>query len=274
VSVEFETRTKHGIEGSSSSLCLSTHDRRPSTSCDDGAEELALGVPASVRTVRLRLSNGHTIDSRVIPVPARDGGPGGVYAFVVQSSMAFPVRLTELDAHGKALRTIELAKSRRCRHERSAAFPKFISLVHGTTPAGEPFTIQGAQFDFGGHPGFSLELQATGRDDTEETFTGQQRAFEFTLQSECAPHAYTIIYGTLAPPGDSVLAETSEGPVALTKVELDPSYHAKGPLFYGVYRTAPSALIVRRADGSTLYTESLVANAKEEAEFCEGYVEG
>jgi hypothetical protein len=277
VSVEFETRTKHGIDGSSSSLCLSTHDHRPSTSCDEGAEELALGVPASVRTVRLRLSNGHTIDSRVISVPARDGGPGGVYAFVVQSSMAFPVRLTELDAHGKVMRTIELAKSRRCKHERSAAFPKFSSLVHGTTPEGEPFTILGALFDFGGHPEFSLELQATGgRGDAEETFSGpsEQRAFDFTLQSECAPHPYTIIYGTLAPPGDSVLAQTSEGPVALKKVELDPSYHAKGPLLYGIYRTTPSALIVRRADGSTLYTESLLAQAKEETEFCEGYVEG
>jgi hypothetical protein len=45
-------------------------------------------------------------------------------------------------------------------------------------------------------------------------------------------------------------------------------------LLYGVFRAVPSELIVRRSDGTTLYTESLSAKAREETEFCEGYAEG
>ena len=52
-----------------------------------------------------------------------------------------------------------------------------------------------------------------------------------------------------------------------------PRLNAGGPLFYGVFATTPTELVVERADGSTLYTESLAVKAKEEAEYCEGYAE-
>jgi hypothetical protein len=70
-----------------------------------------------------------------------------------------------------------------------------------------------------------------------------------------------------------VLARTPQGLVALSKVEIAARFHSKGPLAYGVFASVPAELIVRRSDGSTLYTQSLTAAAKEEAEFCEGYAE-
>jgi hypothetical protein len=54
---------------------------------------------------------------------------------------------------------------------------------------------------------------------------------------------------------------------------LAASTHAGGPLFYGVYTTPPTEIIVERSDGSILYSESLAAKATEETEFCEGYAE-
>jgi hypothetical protein len=56
-------------------------------------------------------------------------------------------------------------------------------------------------------------------------------------------------------------------------VAIAPDLHPGGPLVYGVFSTLPSELIVQSSDGSTLYTESLAAKGKEEAEFCEGYEE-
>ena len=43
---------------------------------------------------------------------------------------------------------------------------------------------------------------------------------------------------------------------------------------YGVFSTLPSELVVLGGNGTTLYTESLVAKGNEEAEYCGGYAEG
>jgi hypothetical protein len=60
-------------------------------------------VPASTRKIRLRLADGRTLSSRVTRIPARDGGPLGVYFQAVPASGSWPVSLIELDAHGRKL---------------------------------------------------------------------------------------------------------------------------------------------------------------------------
>jgi len=50
--------------------------------------------------------------------------------------------------------------------------------------------------------------------------------------------------------------------------------HSEGPLVYGAFSTLPSELVVRGSDGAILYSESLAARGREEAEFCQGYAEG
>ncbi|HLH14466.1 MAG TPA: hypothetical protein VKV16_06720, partial [Solirubrobacteraceae bacterium] len=99
------------------------------------------------------------------------------------------------------------------------------------------------------------------------------KAFPWSLALECPPHEVAIVYGILAGPGASVLARTPQGLVPLTVVPLAADLHAKGPLVYGMFAALPSELVVRRADGSTLYSENLTARAREEAQFCEGYAE-
>jgi hypothetical protein len=42
---------------------------------------------------------------------------------------------------------------------------------------------------------------------------------------------------------------------------------------YGVFSALPSELTVLGANGSTVYSESLAAQATEAAQFCEGYEE-
>jgi hypothetical protein len=102
---------------------------------------------------------------------------------------------------------------------------------------------------------------------------GKRKQFQWGLATECAPHPYSLLDGILTPPATSVLVRTPAGLAPLTKVELAASTHAGGPLFYGVYATPPTEIVVERSDGSVLYTESLAAKATEETEFCEGYAE-
>ncbi len=281
VSVEIKDPSKgSGVFNTSSggSVCLlGNSERKPSGSCGNDVQSIQVVVSASVRTVGLRLSNGRTITSRVVQVPRGEGGPGGVYVQAIRGYKVHPVSLTELDASGRAVKTLKVGF--RCHPEGPSHGPTFVDLAHGRTPENEPFTIQGVLVHYGNHQtDFSLSLGAGGSgvaNQTEGSLLGGEKpkTFELSLANECAPHPYAIIYGILSVPGDSVLAQTQTGLVPLTKVELAPSLHSKGPLFYGAFTAIPSELVVQRMDGTTLYTESLVTKAKEEAEFCEGYAE-
>lgn len=187
----------------------------------------------------------------------------------------YPVSLTELDAQGNVMLVVKL-EAVRCRREPAVQGPSFVHLAQGTTPDGEPFTIQGVIVRFGrGQTSFSLILGVSLRGNRNEIEVGnaKPKAFAWSLRLECPPREFAIIYGILSAPGDSVLARTPEGLVPLTKVAIAADLHSGGPLVYGAFSTVPSELVVRRSDGSTLYSESLATRAREEAEFCQGYAE-
>ncbi|HTZ86636.1 MAG TPA: hypothetical protein VMB05_08210, partial [Solirubrobacteraceae bacterium] len=172
-------------------------------------------------------------------------------------------------------------KAPHCRREPQPTGPKLFKLVQGTAPDGTPYTIEGALVEFPGHESsFSVNAQTGLEGSSEEEASiavgplgGVPKPSPWHHLVGCPPHPFALVYGLLAPPGSSVLARTPEGLVPLAEQQLDPKLHADGPLFYGVFAALPSELIVRRADGSTLYTESLVTKAKENAEFCEGFAE-
>lgn len=276
---------------SSDSVCLGRgKPLQPADTCEDtGETSINAAVPATVRRVQLRLSDGSTVTSGVVRIARKYGGPAGVYVQAVKENGRRLLSLTELDAQGRTVRVVRL-RIPICKREHSKPIgPKFFKLVQGTTPGGTPFTIEGSLVEFPGHPSsFSVSAEAGGP--TIGSGSREAESAESTIAvgkpgssppkppplrrlTACPPHAFAVVYGLLPPPGDSVLARTPEGLVPLAKQALDPSLHAEGPLVYGAFAALPSELIVRRADGSTLYTESLAAKAKETAEFCEGLAE-
>ncbi len=282
VAYEFEERSKGSVISSSSgsSVCLGDHsERHPSGMCGRGVESIAAVVPASVETVRLLLSNGHTISSRVVRIPRRYGGPGGLYLQAVRGYSPHPVSLTELDRNGHVVAVRKL-DGIGCRREAPTSGPTSVTLATATAPGGEKLTFDATIVHFGrGQSSFDLappfSLHSIEDEPSEGAIGGEKpRAFPWSLAWECPPHEFSVLYGILAAPGDSVLARTSEGIVPLTMVAIAAKLHSGGPLVYGVFSVLPSELIVRRSDGSTLYSESLLARGKDDAEFCVGYAEG
>jgi hypothetical protein len=273
--VDVEISQRDG-SGSGGTLCLNTGARpHPSGNCSGPVGTIEFATPPAVRRVRVRFSNGRTVTVSVVQVPAKYGGPAGVFIDAFRGYHRYPVSGQELDQNGKVLHTVRLGQLR-CRKERAGeapSGPQFIDLATVTTPSGEPLTIQGTLMRFGGHTEFSLESQTTRGDSVNSEELGQSKPFRWNLSTECAPHSYSLIDGILTAPGASVLVRTPTGLTPLTKVELAASTHAPGPLFYGVYTTPPTEIIVERSDGSILYTENIAAKATEETEFCEGYVE-
>jgi hypothetical protein len=228
-----------------------------------------------VRSVRLELADGRTIGSRVVRVPRRDGGPAGIYAQEIRGSTSHAVSLVELYAGAGVALTVGLPRYRcvKPRKESEKELPRRTGLASGHTPEGEPFTISTIDSIDDEEPFLSID---TGVDPgLNEIAIGPSaaKAFPWSLSIGCAPHPYAILYGILVPPGESVVARTPQGAVALNLVAIEPRMHAKGALVYGVFSALPSELTVLGASGSTLYTENLQAKATEAAQFCEGYAE-
>jgi hypothetical protein len=267
---------EHDGSGSGGSVCIGegAHSQ-PSSGCSGSVETLELATRPDVHAARFRLGDGHTLMIPVVHIPAKYGGPAGVIIDAFRGYNRHPVSLQELSASGKIIRTVDLKRARCTKQSMSEGPgpPQFVTLATTTTPTGEPLVIEATLMHFRGQTEFSLGPPPGTRSAELDEENNTSKQFQWSLSTECAPHPYTLIDGTLTPPGASVLVRTSAGLVALTKVELASSIHAPGPLFYGVYVTPPTEIVVERSDGTILYTESLVAKATEAAQFCEGYVE-
>ena len=273
---EVEVEVQEGNGSSSGGVCLSGGARpEPSSSCSGPVETVELATLPDARRARVRLSDGRVLTVSVIRVPAKDGGPAGVFVDAFRGYNPYPVSVQELNHEGKVLRTVSLHRVR-CIKETAANAPgppQPVDLATVTDPSGESLTISAILHRFRGHTEFFLGPPPGIRHSEARSEQGKPKQFQWDLSTECAPHPYSLLDGILLAPGASVLVRTPAGLTPLTKVELAASTHAEGPLFYGLYATPPTEIVVERSDGSTLYAESLAAKAAEEAEFCEGYAE-
>jgi hypothetical protein len=266
--------------GPNNPICLSPPQyRRPALFCEVGIETIQTAVPASVRSARLVLADGQRVESRVTRISRRDGGPTGIYAQEIRGSTSHAVSLVELNVGNSVVLTVKLPRYR-CikRRNEPEGLPTITELASGRTPEGEAFTIS----TFGSlntepsdilKPLLSVDIGVNPELNEPVIPPGASKAFPWSLSIGCAPHPYAILYGILAPPGESVTARTPQGAIALNVVPLEPRLHAKGPLVYGVFSALPSELTVLGANRSTVYTENLQAQATEAAQFCEGYAE-
>ena len=267
---------REGSGGSTGGVCLGEGARSHAfSSCSGPVETIEFATPPDVRQARVRFSDDRTVTIAVVQIPAKDGGPAGVFIDAFRGYDPYPASLQELSRDGSVLRTVNLRRVR-CRKETTASSvgpPQFVTLATVTGPSGEPLSIEGLLHRVGRETDFSLSPQTGMRMAEASEEQGERKPFQWSLSTECAPHAYSLLDGILLSPGASVLVRTPAGLTPLTKVEIAASIPAQGPLFFGVYATPPTEVVVERPDGSVLYTESLAAKATEETEFCEGYAE-
>jgi hypothetical protein len=260
--------------GPNNPICLSSPQyRHPALFCEVGIETIQTAVPSSAHSVRLVLADGRTIESRVVRVPRRDGGPAGIYAQEIRGSTSHAVSLVELNAGGGVVLTVEMPRYRCVKPRREPEeLPTVTDLASGRTPEGETFTISTVG-NLNSEPFLSVDTGVDPEVNEPAIGLGASKAFPWSLSIGCTPHPYAILYGILVAPGESVVARTPQGAVTLNVVPVTPRVHAKGPLVYGVFSVLPSELTVFGANGSTVYTENLQAEAAEAVQFCEGYAE-
>ena len=128
------------VGGPNNPICLSSpHYRHPALFCEAGIETIQTAMPASVRSVRLVLADGRTIESRVVRIPRRDGGPAGIYAQEIHGSTSHAVSLVELNAGGGVVLTVGLPRYRCVKpHKEPDEFLTVQSSPAGALPKGKP----------------------------------------------------------------------------------------------------------------------------------------
>jgi hypothetical protein len=281
----------------SSAVCLAPRQDRsqaPSVNCHEGLLTIETEVLSATRTVDLRMSNGTQIVSRPVLVPRRLGGPGAFYYQAVRGPSPYPVSLTERDAHGRALRTLNLRKIVGCsKHPLKYLEGGKRTLARGSTPQGPRFSIVGERYRLFGRVHTQLRLTTGeglvssdegGEEEEESVSEGSNGSFGISvkrtipLDSEvsaaCHPHEYSIFYGLLKQPRDTVLAKIAGKLVPLLRVRIPRSLHAGGLLVYLASVSQPEEVLVRSPSGKTLMNEDRSRAAREGRETCEGESEG
>jgi hypothetical protein len=268
--------------------CMSSSGRPvpPSVDCNSGLLTITLNTLPDARSVRLRLSNGREITSRVLFASARQGGPAGFYYQVVRGPSPIPVALTELDAHGRTLRVVALPHIVECTLHPLKYFPGGVrTLVSDRVPSGPAFTIVAERYRFLGTVYFELKLhlEETGESGLggssrsiigATVLTPSPRALDWQIESGCKPHPYAILYSLLKKPGETVLSRTGTTLTPWRTVPIPAYLHAGGALVYTVLPAPPEELLIRAPDGRMIHSEKLAPLASEAAETCAGEAEG
>lgn len=271
------------LSGEGTGRCLSRSHVDPGAAvhCSSGLLTIEADLLRSTSSVRLLLSDGATVTSPAIRVPARLGGPAGLYYQVVRGPSPIPVSLTELDAQGGTLAVLKLPAVVECTKHPVKYFPDgIVRLARESPPQGPSFTIRGEGYRKFGVDHFELKLSVSnetllfsndGGDDFESGVAiNGMRGFEPHASSGCEPQPYAIVYGLLTSPRDEVLARVSGTLVPLRKVSIPARLHADGALAYGSFSPLPSELLVRNASGETVGRKNLAKAAKSATETCEG----
>jgi hypothetical protein len=292
ITIEEPSRPHEGIsellggEGTSRCPSRSHIEPEPAVQCDRGLLVVEANLPPATRSVRLLLSDHRTITSSAIRVPARLGGPVGLYYQVVRGPSPIPVSLTELDAQDNTLAVLKLPAVVECTKHPVKYFPGGrVRLVHESLPQGPSFTIRAERYRKLGAVHFELKFEAS----NEELHFGGggeggsiggaiaipngSQTFEPQASSGCQPQPYAIIYGLLKDPGDTVLARVSGALVPLHQVVIPAHLHADGVLVYGAFSPLPTELLVRNASGKTVDRKYFGEAATSDTETCEGEAE-
>ncbi len=278
------------LNGGGTARCLSRSHVHPEQAvhCNSGLLTVEADLLPATRSVRLLLSDNRTISSPAIRVPARLGGPAGLYYQVVRGPSPIPVSLTELDEQGRTVAMLKLPAVVECSRNPVKYFAGgIVRLAHGSVPQGPSFTIRGERYRELGHVHFELKLEASNE---EELFGGGggllslrleegsgppgKQSFQPQTSNGCKPRPYAIIYGLLKAPGDTVLARVAGGLVPLSKVAIPEHLHAGGVLAYGAFSPIPTELVIRDGRGRTIDRRDLSEAAKANTETCEGEAEG
>jgi hypothetical protein len=291
-------------------VCLSrSRPRALRAQCRDrGLLTIEAQTLPGARRVRLNLSDGRQIASRVAIVPAKLGGPAGFYYQVVRGPAPIPVSLTEVDAHGKALRTVKLPRTSECVKQSLKRLKQSLKRLHstirtiasGSLPQGPSFSINGersSRFSIGGERSsaigathFELSAEVAAEEEGGDLIGGaggialigssvggpptpKSSPFVLQMSTGCLPHEYAILFGLLRAPADTVLARSPGSLQPFHRVRIPAGLHAHGVLAYIPLAAVPSEVLVHTPTGKTVLTENLAHRAREAKETCEGEAE-
>jgi hypothetical protein len=264
-----------GSASTETSMCATRQTILVPARCEEEERIVEAVMAADVRKVRLRLSNGHTVTSSTIALPAKLGGPASIYYQAVPRGSAVPTSLTELDLHGHTRAILAVHPANACvRHRLHTVSGGTHKLASGQIPGGPRFTITGNAFAFNGPSHLSLSVEVEGLGGGGSSSIGAHpKVLEFTTEDGCYPLDFHIVYGILKTTADTVEAHADGEATKLQRARLPASLRTHGTLVYGVFTGPVESIVVRTPTGRTADAEGLKQRTEEQHEYCEGFIE-
>jgi hypothetical protein len=274
---------REGGHLSSSEACYSSSkvSTVPSVECLSGLLIVQMESPTLTRRVRLRLSNGESVTSPAMAVPRRLGGPATLYYQAVRGQGPRPVSVTELDAHGRILRTLPTRLAPECtkivlQHLGGSGRV----LVRGLGLDGREFALATERTRILGKTFFGLRV-IVGRQKTIVSGAGILRLaspvagirvasptqlrdvlpLEWGVTRVCgAAHTYWLMYGVLTAPHDKVFVRDGGQLIHLHRVPIPATVRPKSVLVYGSLSKIAGEIAVRTQTGATIISEDIGAS--------------
>ncbi len=148
------------------------------------------------------------------------------------------------------------------------------TLVRGSAPQGLSFSIVGERYRLFGRVHTQLKLRTgeglvSSDEDEEEpnvseglngsgAVPGRRTApLDSAISAACHPREYSIFYGLLKRPRDTVLAKIAGKLVPVHRVRIPSTLHAGGLLVYLASVSRPEGLLVRSPSGKIVVSEDL-----------------
>jgi len=221
--------------------------------CIAGTLAVHAELQNTTRWVRLNLSNHRQVTSSAIQVPRELGGPSTIYYQALRGPKPIPISLTEVDRDGRDVGTMRVPRVVECTQPLVRNSPHARVLATIPAPGGDTLVVRYQPYRALGTQGYGLTVVTMGRH-SRVVGSGALRIappLEWEVRRICGSVPYTFIYGVLALGSDHVFV-SADGVHGLHTVALPSSIQPHGVFVYGFEKTQPSALIVRKADGSQL----------------------
>jgi hypothetical protein len=249
---------ENGVGTSKACYSILEAPARPKIECLAGRLIIHLQVTSATQKVRLNMSNGQTVTSRVIAVPRRLGGPASLYYQAVMGPSPLPVSLTELGEDQKPLQTLAIRRIQECAPDlvKRAGPPEHV-LARVQTPDGTTLSISNSDERILGrlYRGLRVVLDET---PPKEIGVGALRftpPLRWGARRVCnGATPFTVIYGVLENQRDHAVARVGGKPQTLSHTMLPATTGWHGQLVYGIWGEIPEELTVKTPAGKTAET--------------------
>jgi hypothetical protein len=221
-------------------------------------EEMEGTVSSAAHSVRVLIAGGGSFTALVHPIPASIAKGAGAFILFANRSIEHAVALQSLDANGRVLASGP-PPSTGFSHPAVSLPPGVVTVAHGRTSRGVPFTITMQRIRFLGKQDLCITEKPKGNQECPSypLGSGAPAVLLGTAEGSCPVPHHGLLAGLLLRPGLTAWLKTPSRTYELEHATVPASLSVPGGIFYGALTRKPVELILRDRHGASVYMRAI-----------------